>query len=435
MTNKYFVKLNTLTLVNECSKNISQEFKQEIIRRLSQINDPLFYRFFGVKLYDDTVIDNLQCTNDGKQVIGFIQADYDEFIKRLCRFLNIKKSKFKEANLINELKNKIERLNELAKIISETEDKEKEKSLLISEFPILYKAYLSGHKMLGKAKDLEKARKLAKQYRIYLDLSEYIYSQVNLFRTIIEKLDDYKKLLERLNYNDFIRKYFDEDKVAMYIAYEYLEKARKITNPEEKKEYLKIVGRYISSEYDKTVRINNITFDLIKKNYDEENKDEIIWEVLPSDGYGDILFKYPSKARTITTSAITIEMLKQKGREKEEFYLKNSSKCIGRLIGMTKHKAYVAYFYENGQILLDTEYDDSYPKSSMGDAIYVLKPSEFLNLCQLNKRALRNSDGVLRIRHTLHWRERAQEIIDRKVNIQEADTAKKLIKIFEKNKR
>ena len=97
-------------------------------------------------------------------------------------------------------------------------------------------------------------------------------------------------------------------------------------------------------------------------------------------------------------------------------------------MGLLKYKGYVAYIYENGEILLDRKYNSFVPRTAKGNAIYRIQAKDFEELSGHTKTFLQNDERVERIIHSSKWENRVQKILSYEGTEESREESKKLIK-------
>lgn len=451
-------QLSLDVLLNQCAKD------ENIIKYLNDINhanNEIIHNIFRFQKFNYCFSNKLEVRNNG-EVIGYIGPSYDEYLRNICLFLNVPV----EGKIIDneELTNKLNvRLLVLNSIKTEKE--------LKKEFPYIYQDLMEGRKLMGQITEKEKSNprnddfyKEQKHayYRCGLrrKLDNFITTQTQVYRRFVERRNEYKEETKKANYNHYFKKYFDIDRIVFYAAYSFLEEAKNTTNANEKEAYLKIVRNYLYSDYNKyrSIKINDKKIDLrclvedyLNTKYDtmyfrlsdvlstrelieivkEKEENKVEWEILPVKRQIErIRQSVRAKYNTLKLPEYEIENLRKKGQAKDEFYEKTS--YIGKIIGLSKYKRYEGYIYPNGEILLDTIYDDQKPRSAVGSAIYNLKVEDFETLSKLDKTKLMNNKKVRRIIHSKNWQDRVLEIIERPGTEEELIKTKQLIKKYQK---
>ena len=164
-------------------------------------------------------------------------------------------------------------------------------------------------------------------------------------------------------------------------------------------------------------------YNYLVKLYKEIDK-VVEWEIIPNG-------EPPKKCESKGNSRITImnvdevNRLHKIGTEKKKFY--ESSNCYAKAIGLKKYKGYIAYIYENGEVILDTLYNDEHPKTATGNSIYNLKISDFRTLSRLDKKKLKKHENVKCIYHSGNWMDRVNKIINREATEKEKETTREYV--------
>ncbi len=408
------------------------------------------HEIFRYQKFQDDFVDNILCINDGKEFIGSFKPSYEEFLKSVIKALNLKLPNGYSDN--EELTDKlVERIKLLRTIPDE--------AWLYNEFPLLYKDLKEGRKYM---KEIEEY----KNNPIYSSLAQeeehYFYScglraggirkgfdgfvpkQADVYLRFVDRRKGYKELIEKQDFNNFIKDNYDQDKLAMYLAHKYLLDAEK--SPSKIRilnKYNKLLEKYISSNYDKTVsiKVNNERIDYNNiidrfnnlKNRIKKIDAEVPWKLIPEGKRA----KYVKAGLDPMKHYITEEELnelRRAGEVKEEFYNKN--KPLLKAYGTLKYEGYVAYIYENGEVLLDTVYNENEPLKAKGNAMYHMKAIYFDIVSGLDKQVLKRHPQVGTMNHTTSWPKRAQKLIDKKGTEEDKNQAKQLVKrIIEQNEK
>lgn len=430
MLQKKTVELKTNYLIRECSKFPLLE--NDLFYNFCLQNRENIHEVFKYKKFNEDFTDQISCYNDENHIIGYFRPSYEEFLNKLCRFLNIK-----DLNLASK------RLIDLSKIKYEQE--------LRKEFPYLYEDLIDGRRYLKNIERREKENpslegSFDKEIHYYYacglrrSFDGFIKTQKEVYKRFVERREEYHTLIQRRNYNSFIRNYFDEEKVCLYVLSEYINTCKDSSDKEELKRYLNYLNMYLKSKYKKDSCIlleDNQLFSIdsvleeIKniENKLKESKKIVGWEIVPPTKEVVKESKKSKTPRKISLTEEEVERLKEKGNTKQDFY-KNTNYLV-KVLGLLKNKGYVAYIYPNGEVLLEKEYDSDKPNSALGNAIYHMKARDFLSLSKLDKKELRKKKEVGRIIHSKNWMERIESIIGKEGTEEEKEEAKSLIKKFQ----
>ena len=119
---------------------------------------------------------------------------------------------------------------------------------------------------------------------------------------------------------------------------------------------------------------------------------------------------------------------------KLNFY--ENSNYVLRLFGVGPFESHVAYFYENGMVVVDKLYDESLDiNPTYNEAIYIMDVNTFLNMICMDKPSLRENANVTRIIHSGYWEERLKaEIENPSINLN-VDDVKSLVKKYSTSKK
>lgn len=436
---KPMVNLQIDKLIEYCSNNkLPKEDLLLKLRLLNRNSNSNVHNIFKYRKFNEDFTDRVTVYDDNK-----IRFSYDDFLIKLFKYLNIS---IKPNNLSNEeIENLLlERLSVLKNRRSTSE--------LFEEFPIIKKDYFEGLNFLDNVKNMkndsleEKARQSVQekyyyQCALHPNLSKYLERQKDLYTRFVFRRDKYKEAIESSDLNDFFNEYFDMDKVMMYIINNYINICNYIDDKDLIGEYLKLIYEYLNSDYDKSVEIiiddkYKINLEVIKERLNNVIKkinpvvSTVNWVLVPNGK--KIKSLNSSTPKKINLSFKELENLKRQGHRKEEFY--DNSNYIAKAIGTLKNDGYIAYIYPNGEVLLDTLYDENNPKSATGNAIYNIKAYDFELISGLDKTKLRSDFRATKIVHSKNWEKKASEIINKENSFGDREAALQLVKKLKKEK-
>lgn len=439
-------------LVECCAKD---DRKQKYYRDIYHANNRLIHEIFRYQKFNYDFASSLRCTNNSDEIIGYFGPSYDDFLESLCIFLGVKRTNLEDND---ELTKKLNERVELLRNITEKRDLKK-------NFPYIYNDYIEGKKFFSQIQEIKEDKS---KEDIYKELNHYYYgcalkkgfpnfieTQVELYTRFVNQRQEYKELIEQRNYNDYLMKYFDKDKVAMLAAYYFIEQSKTTEDEEEKRKYLKVVEKYLKSSYDKKkiLRYSDYQIDIfiLVKNYLKEKynkdidlsqiksidrllkivesmkEDSVDWVIIPGGTDLSRVGTTSSKSyRQLVLPEVELEHLRKVGRIKNEYY--ESTNYLAKVLGLMKYRGYVAYIYPNGEILIDREYVEETPRSATGCAIYNLRVEDFETLSKLDKTHLMHNKKVKRIIHSGNWKKKTDDIISRQGTQEELDNAKLLIR-------
>ena len=434
MKEESIINIPLASIIRECSYDTSfgyQHHKNLKNSTYNLIHDVFHYRKFQEDFGDYfTLYQNKNC------IIGNFRPCYEEFVEKVAYFLNMKLNDPKDDE---EFERKgMKRLEVLKNIQTEEE--------LSVEFPVLYQDLVAGRYYMNLL-DEQKPYLSEEEYKemehyyyscaLQRSLKNFIPRQVELYKRFIGQRKQYEELTRMRSANRYLETYFDKNKIAMLIVAELLWKGEHTDNRQEIRKYLKIIGRYLTSDYDMSSPItdnhgNKVGMeDIAKRTYQLRKKEKgmnviVNWELVPE---GKRLFSIPkeSKAtRKTKMSQAQIENLRKIGEEKEKVY--EESGYLQRVVGKSKCKGYIAYIYSNGEVLLDREYDPEHLSSATGNALFNMKIMDFEALSKLDKYTLANHPNATRIIHSKKWKEKVEEIISREGTKEEQEQVKQFIK-------
>ena len=298
------------------------------------------------------------------------------------------------------------------------------------------------------------------------------HSLVNNSKYIEEYADNYPIDLEYF-------KGLDKDKFELYVAKKYLEYASSHDEKQAAIYYLttylnESCGKVIKMDY-KDSKLSNVSLlkdfrEFLKRNRELKpvHESRSVFESYHIKHVKNHINKYFNGLRNwclinitpeeiINNQRIRIdEILKYndehpeiESREKEylikekymtmlirklNFY--ENSNYVLRLFGVGPFESHVAYFYENGMVVVDKLYDESLDiNPTYNEAIYIMDVNTFLNMICMDKPSLRENANVTRIIHSGYWEERLKaEIENPSINLN-VDDVKSLVKKYSTSKK
>ena len=350
---KPIMDISLLELIKGCKKDGENEL--ELFKSFKESNGNYVHEIFGTRKFGYNFTDKMTVYSDGKS-LGSIRPSYNEFIETVCDYLGVKYEKNLSEKRLTKLLNG--RLKKLETIEDEV--------VLLEEFPKIKSDHKVGRRELlklhakkskGEMSDAEHNRRTRTFFYkcgIMINIDNLIKSQVNVYSKFIERREEYKKLISEKSYNGFISEHFNLDKVALFLAYNYLEACSKAKSSD-KELLLELVYNYLSSDYDKSVSIKlpqkRISFDDIQTKFSGMKKNLVVhvnWEIMPvkkssyvNRGSGT------SDRRTIILTKDEIDKLTEKGNAKNAFY--DESNYVQMIVGTDS--TYVEYLYPNGVVV------------------------------------------------------------------------------------
>lgn len=426
------------SIVRECS--LIPEYNKLHFDALNESTYHIIHEIFKYRKFQYDFADFLTLYKDDNDLLGTFRPSYDEFITRVAYFLNTKLEVpiIDDDNFEQICRERIERLKEI-----KTEEE------LKVEFPNLYHDLIQGREYMSRIRREEEMMSVEE----YQERTHYFYScalkeklesfidrQVELYQRFVDRRKEYKERIERKNCNRYLKEYFDWNKLGMLVISKYLEMCENENDRLEIKKYLSIIGKYITSDFDHSIsittdegRVVNIK-DILQRYYELQQKikkDYIVnWEIVPES---EELFETEPKQnnpRQLKMSKEEKERLKKIGSEKTQLY--ESSNYLLKVRGIKQYSGYIAYIYENGEVLLDKKYNPNGASTATGNAIYHMRAIDFEELSKLDKATLRKHPRVERIIHRKNWQDRVKEIINQEGTEESIETARVLVKKLRK---
>ncbi len=431
------VSLSLGTILRECSKD--PNLSLDHFYYFSLQNRENIHQIFKYKKFNEDFVGQLDCFNNGEYLIGMIRPSYDEFLNKLLLFLNIPhRGKIEDNDALTEqMMHQVERLKQ---VTSEQE--------LEIEFPIIYKDLIAGRRYIS---DLQKMKQqegydeehVASGEHYYYgcamkkSLPNFIATQSELYRRFVTKRKELKELQNTKSFNGYLAKHFDLDKLYMYVMHEYLVKAESTKDKDEIKKYIALIEQYMTSSRKKDVSLTTdsgikVDYEMIQKRLKnlkrvvDDNSSMVDWIIIPEGRDYSRVKREEHEPKTLLMDVEEMERLHQKGIRKNTFY--ETTPYVIKALGLRKYHGYIAYVYENGEVILDREYAPETPKTAIGDAIYNLKVADFETLSKYDKQVLMKHPRVGRMNHTSTWEKRVSKVIYRKATEEEKEETKQLVK-------
>ncbi len=440
MIGEKIINISFDSIIREC--NMESDSSDRHYENLCRSNYNMIHEVFRYRKFQDDFADYLTLYEDGESILGQFRASYDEFIIKVSYFLNMEISNPRnDEEFESHARDRIKVLEGI-KTIEE----------LKKEFPALYRDFIDGRKYMDTLRTQknylsEEDYKERKHYyyscALKYNLENFIERQVILYSRFVNHRKEYEERIKKQSANRYLKTHFNQDKLAMLVIAEIVRSAENTEERQEIKKYLKIIGRYISSDFDQSVEVidshgNKVNIEEILKRYYhlqqklKETNQRVSWELVPE---GRELFTVVTEKKSPRKTKMTKEQathLRKIGEERTKIY--ESSNYLAKVIGRLQYKGYVAYIYPNGEVILDREYDPDRVSTATGNAIFNMKVADFEALSRLDKYELKKSPKVTRIVHSKNWQKRVQDIISREGTEEEQEQAKKLVmKLKKKN--
>ena len=444
-------------LIDICSNG--RKTKEELLETFNIMNGKNVHDTFKYCKFNDNFIDKVACISDGTKIVGTLAPSYTEFLDKIFKILNV------NPNLRYLIAADDDNLEEVLKARIEILKTMQNEGALSKEFPMLYDDLRDGRKVINSIRQQlrnldnissmtpiermaakEDLKKAERQYYKYAlspgffakDPKEtFIYKQVELYKRFVERRKEYKKLIEKNNYNKYIEKNFDKNKIALLVVNGYLD-AMNATNDREKKlKYYNLVKLYLESDSvdrnaeiivdGKTINFNTITAKA-KSAHNKLTRVDIAMNVefLPAGSGYDVVNGSENTGNRTHMTEEEIANLIEVGRAIDEYY--TNSNYSAKVIGLKKFAGYFAYIYPNGIVVLDKDFREKYPSTAEG-AIYVMAARDFELLCGIGKTDLIKHPFLIGHRyHRGDWQSKIDEYINKEGTEIEQEESKQLIK-------
>ena len=462
------VNIDINKLIDTCSNG--RKSKEELLKDFNAINDKNIHEVFKYRKFNDGFIDKITCYNDGTKIIGTMCPSYKEFLEKIFDLLNVnpnlKHLVYKDdQDLEDVLMARIEKM----KYLQDEED-------LQSNFPKIYRDLQDGRAYINdvkkrerelkknttiseeeREKQKEKLKKEDKHFRrcalspgftAKKQSDGFLYKQIELYKRFVERRKQYKELTKANDYNKYIAKNFDVDKIALYVVYGYLNAIDAYTDREKQLKYYNLVELYLNNpavKKDVSIFVDgiDINYDLICNRAKAAQKKlnrvdiKVEWELLPVGSGYKTVGGNSTTSRNVQMSPDQLEEINRRrernievGKEQTEFFM--NTNYSAKAIGLKKFKGYFAYIYPNGIVVLEKDFREKYPSTAEG-AIYTMYARDFELLSGIGKTDL--IYHPLLIDHNYHngdWKSKINAYINKEGTPEEQEEAKQLIKKMQK---
>lgn len=408
-----FTEINVL----ESSESLNDEKFNQTVEQLHSFYHTFINGIFNYNKFNERFMDNLIVYSKDGNLVSSIGFDFFEFNKKIASIFDIEVSKKTRQEEFNEkLREKIEELKTI-----------KDVDTLKEKFPLIYKDYADGVELDKKIDTLEcfgddadklKAHKLKKYYYncgLRYVFSYFMEEQIKFYTNILNKRTDFINRIRSNRISLSINDSFKTKEFELLVAYKYLSDLINTEDEEKKENITKLLSSYVENNKENVTLEDGKSFDKFVidfRNYllnvSKESSCLLRWEILPSG-----LDEKPHEVietRTLTKRKEIDKYIKANIRKKNFF---EKSGYIAKAKGLALNEGYTAFFYPNGEILIEKIGTEENVVSSFGNAIYSMNAYNFLALSPKDKTTLRKKDAVRIIVHHKNWEKEAQEIIDR----------------------
>ncbi len=422
-------------MIRECSLNPNLSF--ENFNYFALKNRDNIHDIFKYKKFNNDFVSIITVYADDNNFADKFMPSYEFFINQLIEILNANVPVNMEDNeKLTEIL--LKRLEILADIKNEKQLKE--------SFPLLYRDLVDGRRYFNSLQYL-KNNNSDKYYdgehyyyscALKKSLKNFIPTQVKMYKRYILDRNQLKDKYTQTSFNSYIKRNFDMNKLAMFIAHEYLCECEVSNNRSEIVYYLEKIDKYLKNNKlnknvkiytDSGVEINlNVIYKRINEIKKRINNDSMLnWILIPKDrSYKTVKKDKKTSVKVTIMNYEKLEKLHKLGTEKNNYY--ESTNYKAKVIGLGKYKGYIGYIYENGEVVLDTEYNEEKPYTAAGNAIYIMYANNFEELSKKSKTELQNDSRVKRLCHTKNWQDKLDIITKREATENDKYNSSLLIK-------
>ena len=423
MSNTIMAHIDLVDIINKCSNG--KKSNEEIFKDLSEINRENIHEVFKYKRFNYDFSDYLTIYKDeeNNDILGTIRPCYREFLGGTLKALNIKGDREDNEELTEDALKQVEKLSNI-----------KTNPELKNSFPELYNQLIQGRIYMDRVRT--KSKEEQKELRHYYyscamkeSLDGFVKTQSEAYKRYIE--DRYKYGSKTLNTDltDYIKENFDIDKLASYIADKYLTICENTDDLTIIDKYLPTLKTYEKSNYSKNVYLNEQKPRTIEDDFEYRmiclqyrvsklRHKEVNWEITKPAAK---VVKTKSKPKQLTIPSEKVQRVREIAAAKEKFYHEHKPTLI--VTGLTGLDGYIAYVYENGEVILDKTPD--YPKNA---ALFNIKVVDFDTLTKLDTNQLKNHPKATWKPHRKGWQQEIENIITREATKEEKEQVKEFSK-------
>lgn len=435
MMKKNILDIPLKMMIRECSLNPNlsfEDFNYFALKNRDNIHD-----IFKYKKFNNDFVSTIAVYADDNNFADKFMPSYEFFINQLIEILNanVPVNMEDDKKLTKIL---LQRIDILADIKNEYQ--------LRDNFPILYRDLIEGRKYYNSLQYLKKnnPEKYCDGEHYYYScalkksLKNFIPTQVKMYKRYILDRNQLKEKYKQTSFNSYIKINFDMNKLGMFLAHEYLCECEVSNDRSEIVYYLEKIDKYLkNNKLNKNVKIYTdsgveININEIYKRLNEikkriNNNSMINWILIPKDrNYKTVKKERKTRAKVTIMNYEKLQRLRKLGTEKNDYY--ESTNYKAKVIGLGKYKGYIGYIYENGEVVLDTEYNEEKPYTAAGNAIYIMRANNFEELSRKSKTELQNDSRVKRLCHKNNWQDKLDKITKREATVNDKCNSSLLIK-------
>ena len=473
------VYLDTNTVIKECCLD-SKELSTSMLPARRAYFDEQF-RTFGYNKFNAGFTSKLGITGNPEYFIGKIKFSYSDYITRLKSYLNANDLSEYSEHFKQKMLAKVDEL----KAITTLEE-------LQIKFPEIYKDYMDGldyyHNMMALEEfpSPDEYQQNVNHVR-YVGMNAYynrcglkyvlkyfIERQAKMYEKMIRNMDHIMYYVDDHYLNGEFLKGIDPEKFELYVASEYLKKALSYkTNHPNKKLYIDLLKEYFAHAKNKNVKITNletgeeISYTSLYADFLPFLSAKVDWVILSDANYEATEKNPKAKALKEEAGKRKVEESKEKKEDRipditdprvikeltgasavgessnMNFFDANKAKVlfykdsgyIGLVKGVELNNGYIAFIYPNGCVVMDLIASKDNISNAIGNGIYVVKASEFIELSMLSKPVLRSLKEKREfLYHRGNWQERLDKIIHKEATEEEREASLELIRVLHKKR-
>ena len=421
-------------LINACSNG--KKSTDEMFNDISLINRETVHDVFKYRKFNEDFVDTITLYYDENEELGKFRPCYYDFTSKLVRYLDCHYM-YDDPELTRLLNEKIEELSNITK-----------EGILRDKFPLIFTDLLNGRSYMEEINKLDKNSDEYKEKKEYYyrcgmrdRLDNFLSTQKEIYKRFVNDRYDYGRKTLEVDFNDYIKEYFNMDKVTLFVLDKFLTTCEGSNSISLISRFENIFKNYLNKDthpgvyvYDKNGReiaSGTIEYRIIMVLNKLYNLRNIVddRDLVKEGSSHTIKKKEKFVPRQIKLTEKELESLKRIGQEKRIFYKEHTP--FGTVFGNITIKGYDrARVYANGEIILDAEFKGK----GKGAAIYNFKIDAYDDVIGLEAYDLKHDPRVTWIPHRKGWEKKIEEIINREATQETTKEVEKFLKVHNKRR-
>ncbi len=468
------LEIDTETIIRECAAN--EDILKKEFKLLMKLYRDSIIRQTGFTKSNEFFFDKFRLITSYKTAETRIYISPIPFITKLKLYLGVTNPSvdFNDQTLYQELLAAVNKLN----IIQTSQELRDNfpfiyKDLELSSTSVsqleTYKAKHRGNMTQAKKDNLEEQYRLYHSFGLSLDFADFMRKQVRMYNNLVKKRQFIEGYVNRTPIDFSMFTGLDKEKFELYLADKYLIRAIQSEDDKEKQECIYYIATYIRETKTSKVKIKNeegreVTFNSLLRRYkkflqsnpiirpiDEPREHfegynirhvenhvkkyfftDINWQIVPPGTEAELDRKVVESLNRqynyLSPEERELKILERYALYERKRAFFDNSGYTHKFYGTESFEGYIAYIYENGEVLMEkffSDYANCLP--TIEEAIYNIKVVDFERLSRLSKPTLIKEKKCKRIIHRGNWESRSQAIIDRPITPESKEATKQLV--------